>query len=152
MKKEFTLIAFLVALSAGSGYMMSRMSWLGRVGIKLIHKEYTFLKVWWQGGAAVLGGLLVVMILLAIFHKIFPRVLSGLLSLVFLAAGVLGTYVTYNDFQEDWTHKKLNQNFHIGVYMFWAGWAVVCIFYLVKPKRKVVLSLKDTDNKAVAAK
>ena len=144
MKKNFLFILFLAGLSAASGYLMSNMSWIGRVGVNLVHHEYKFLKVWWQGGLAVFAGLMVLYMVHYIMYKALPIWLSRLLHLMLMGAAGYGFYFTWQDFSDDFTHHIIKSRFHIGAYLFWVGWVLICLFFLPK-KRK--LNLKDLDKK-----
>ena len=44
MKKALYLAIFQLVLSAVSAYLLSKMSFVGRLGINLFHKEYKILK------------------------------------------------------------------------------------------------------------
>lgn len=128
---------FLAALSAVSGYLMSNMSWIGRVGVNLMHKEYKFLKTWWQGGGVVFGVLLLLFGIQYLLQRKLPFVLAKVVHVLLFGAAVYGLYFTYSDFSDDWTHKLLREVFHVGAYMFWAGWMFISIFFLTE-RRKVV--------------
>ena len=149
MKRTVLFIAFLAALSAVSGYLMSQMSWIGRLGINLMHHEYKFLKVWWQGGALVFGVLFFLFLLQSFLHRSLNLILARVIHLAFLGAAVYGVYFTYTDFNTDFTHSLLKQRFHLGAYLFWVGWMSICIFYFFSGKEKVAV-VKTPDKMASA--
>lgn len=132
MKKTFQFLIILAALAAFSGYLMSQMSFIGRVGINLMHNEYKFLKVWWQGALVVYFTWLILFLL----HTVINRVLSNGLAKAFHAlviiVSIYGMYFTYSDFSTDFSHSLLKQRFHLGAYIFWIGWILICLFYLMK--------------------
>ena len=59
--KYYKLIFLLAILSTVSGYLLSKASLVGRIGINLFYKEYKFLKVWWQGALVVFIVLLILL-------------------------------------------------------------------------------------------
>jgi hypothetical protein len=147
MKKTIQLLVLLAALSAISGYLMSQMSFIGRLGINMMHHEYKFLKVWWQGAIVVYAALLVLFALHAIINKALPFVLAKLAHIILLVAAFGGMYFTYSDFSDDFTHRLLKQRFHIGAYLFWIGWMLISVFYVAKKKK---IKLSTTSNKMAA--
>lgn len=143
MKRIVPFLLFLAALSAVSGYLMSNMSWIGRVGVDLIHKEYKFLKTWWQGGAVVYGVLLLLFFIQLILQRSLSAVVARVMHVLLFGVAVYGLYFTYSDFSDDFTHKLLREVFHVGAYLFWVGWMLVSIFFITE-KRKP----KAQDNMA----
>ena len=135
MKRNILFILLLAMLSAISGFLMSNMSWIGRIGINLMHKEYKFLKVWWQGGLVVFGALMVLFALHAILEKALPFILAKIMHVVLFFAAVGGLYYTYTDFSDDVSHRWLRDVFHVGAYLFWAGWMMTCVFFLTSKKK-----------------
>lgn len=131
MKKAF-LVIVLAALATLSGVLMSKMSWIGRLGISLVHREYSFLKVWWQGALVVFGVYLVLLLLHQIVDSLLGKPIAKFFHALFLLAAIAGLYATYTDFASDFTHKILKEHFHLGAYMFWVGWITVALFYLFK--------------------
>jgi hypothetical protein len=136
LKRFVTLFLFLAALSVMSGYLMSRATWIGKVGISLFHKEYEFLKTWWQGALIVFCGLLVVLILHAILHSYLKKISATIAFLVSLFLGVGGLYFSYSDFRSDLSHRLMGERFHLGVYIFWMGWITISLSYLFSKKAK----------------
>ena len=149
MKRNFLLISVLTAISAISGYLMSQMSFVGRLGINLVHKEYKFLKVWWQGGATILGIFLAIFLLHYLLHRKLPIGIARALHILFFLVAVGGVYFTYSDFEDDFTHSILHQRFHIGVYLFWFGWMFMCLDFLFRGK--TAKAVTDSDSKDPAA-
>jgi hypothetical protein len=118
------------------------MSWIGRVGINLMHKEYKFLKVWWQGALAVYVALLVLFVIQYILQKRTHFVVGKLLHIICFAAAIGGLYFTFSDFSDDITHRMLRDVFHVGAYLFWVGWMMISVFFLLVKKGHV----KGSDN------
>ncbi len=144
-RRNIPFLIYLLALSVLAGWLLHRMSWIGRVGINLIHKEYKFLKVWWQAGGAVFLTLLLLYILQ---HFATRRLRRGGASLVngtalLLAAG--GLYLTYSDFHTDLSHSVLRERFHLGAYLLWIGWISISL-YLFATRR---LQLRDSEQQVI---
>ena len=129
-KRQLILFCSLAILSSVSGYLMSRASWLGRVGITFLHRELNFIKIWWQGAVAVLLVLLVLYLLLFIVRNFLSPSLARIASLILALAAIAGLYFTYIDFSNDFSHKLMGWRFHYGVYLFWIQWALVCLFFV----------------------
>lgn len=138
MRRNFPFIIYLAALSVLSGWLMSRMSWIGRVGINLMHKEYKFLKTWYQGAGVVFGVLMVLFLIQLAVQKKLPVATRRVAHILALLVAAAGLYFTYNDFRSDISHNLLKERFHLGAYLFWIGWMSISIFFLAgrKPVRK----------------
>lgn len=130
MKKISLPILVLGLLSLLSGWLLSKASLVGRVGIRFFYQEYRFLKIWWQGSLVVFT----ILILLFLLQGQGLRRLGGkggaLLQIFMMLVCLAGTWLTYEDFQHSITHHLLGQRFHLGIYLFWIGWLLICIFYL----------------------
>ena len=147
MKRTIPFLFLLAGLSAVSGFLMSNMSWIGRVGINLVHKEYKFLKVWWQGGAVVYAALLFLFFIQWLLQKSLPFALGKVVHVLLFFAAVYGLYFTYSDFSDDFTHRLLRDVFHVGAYLFWAGWMLISIFFISERRKKATVA----DSKGSAA-
>lgn len=148
--KRSVLILILAILSAVSGYLLSRASLVGRVGINLFYKEYKFLKIWWQGALVVFIVLLVLLFLQGLVQKklIFEK--AKQLHIIAIVAALVGLYFTYNDFRHTTSHRLLGERFHLGGYLFWIGWILISIYYLAKktqPTKNILTDYKsENDN------
>lgn len=139
-KRVLPFLLLLAALAAVSGFMMSHMSWIGKVGINLMHKEYKFLKVWWQGGVVVYGALLLFFMIQYFLQKQLPFVVAKMLHVLFLLAAIGGLYYTFSDFSNDFTHRLLRDVFHMGAYLFWVGWMLISIFFISIKRPTVIIA------------
>jgi threonine/homoserine efflux transporter RhtA len=139
MKRYPLLLALLVALAALSGWLMSHLNVIGRIGVNWIHQEYKFLKVWWQGGGLVLAVWLVLLAIHALFQsgKNIARARIAHGTSLFLA--IVGLWFTYQDFRTDFTHRIIGERFHLGAYLFWIGWMLIALFFLTAQKRRAAL-------------
>ncbi|MBS1645371.1 MAG: hypothetical protein JST36_10065 [Bacteroidetes bacterium] len=125
MRKHVLFILFLIGLSLSSGWLMSRMSWIGRLGVNWFHQDLKFLKTWYWGGGLEFILLFVLFVLqYSLRRKCLPLVGISV-QLVALLLAVLGFWLCWVDFKSDLSHHLMKQNFHAGVYLFWIGWACV---------------------------
>ena len=130
MRKTFPFIVYLALLSALSGWLMSKMSWIGRLGVRWIHKEYTFLKTWYEGAGVVFAVLLILFLIQALVQKRLPVATRRVAHIIALLVAGVGLYFTYKDFRTDITHSLLKERFHLGAYLFWVGWMSISLFFL----------------------
>ncbi|RYD55447.1 MAG: cytochrome d ubiquinol oxidase subunit II [Sphingobacteriales bacterium] len=146
MKRSFFFTLYLLALSLLSGYMLSKVSFIGRAGISVFYTSYTFLKVWWQAAAVVFIALLLLYgIQYVIYTRANERIAKGAqVTSLFLA--ITGLILSYNDFRDDISHRWLGERFHIGVYLFWFGWISISIFLLLQKKKGNVITSSRTDD------
>ncbi len=145
MKRALQLFILLAIVSVTSGYLMSQMSTVGRIGINLIHKEYKFLKVWWQGAAVVFAALMVLYFVQYVLNKAFVYTAGKIVHFLLFLAAVGGLYLTWADFDDDISHRLLRERFHIGAYLFWVGWMLISL-YFITAKRKVPLATLSDKN------
>lgn len=130
-------------MSALSGYMMSKISLVGRLGINMFHKEYKFLKVWWQGAIAVFAIWLIIYIIHSIIKRRVSKASALAANLISLIIAIGGLYFTYSDFRQDFTHNIIGERSHIGFYLFWVGWIGISLFFLAqKSSRQLIVSGK----------
>ncbi|MEJ7912117.1 MAG: cytochrome d ubiquinol oxidase subunit II [Chitinophagaceae bacterium] len=135
MRFPVWLLFVLGLLSALSGYLLSRASLVGRAGINLFYKEYKFLKTGWQG--ALLVFVLLVIVLLA-HHAAQTKLAPGKrlgFFLTMLLLALTGLFFTYSDFRHTLSHRLLGERFHLGGYLFWIGWMITSITYLLIGER-----------------
>ncbi len=146
MKRKLLFIVYLALLSVISGHLLSKASWIGRVGMTFFYKEYNLLKIWWQGAAAVFMFLM----LLFFIHDQLQRRLTAITAravhilLLLVAAACL--YFTYNDFTNDFSHHLLGRRFHYGFYLIWFGWISTCIFFVLKKKSTTTVITTNSDK------
>jgi hypothetical protein len=137
--KKFSVLAlFLLFLSAISGYLMSRPSLVGRIGISMFYKEYRFLRTWWKGALLVFIVLIVLAIIFMLVQKYLEFRTAKMIILIFIIIGIIGTWLTYSDFQNTTTHRWLKERFHLGAYTFWLGWFCVCMVFMLQKKTVLI--------------
>jgi hypothetical protein len=136
--KLISFAGLLAFLSCLSGWLMSRPSMVGRVGIELFYKEYKFLRTWWQGALAIFVTLMILLVLQGILASKLSRRKSNLVHLGMILLALLGFYFTYYDFHHTPTHRWLKERFHIGAYLFWASWIMISIYYLIQKRTEEI--------------
>lgn len=144
MKKTIFLVLIQAILSLACGILSTKMSWIGKVSIQVIHRDYLILKSWWK---TALVCFLTQLILLAIFQlcrTFATKNTTRFVALAFLALGLVGLYFTYIDFTET-SHRMLKLKFHIAGYLFWASWLFSCLWYILL-KYDTKISVSSLDN------
>lgn len=128
MRRNIFFVLYLAVLSVLSGWLMSRMSWIGRVGVNMMHKEYKFLKIWYEGGVVVFIILLFFFIMQYLAQRKLSRVAAQGVHGLCLTIAIIGLWATYSDFRTDLSHNLLRERFHLGAYLFWLGWISISVF------------------------
>ena len=110
--KNFSILTLVQALlSLISGVLISKMSFIGRIGVSTAYNQYAVFKVWWK--TAIL--LFIVQFILALFLQTFKSKVSNnfarLLALLLIIVGGIGAYFTYIDFTTT-AHKVMNIKCH----------------------------------------
>ena len=148
MKRTVLFLLLLAMLSVASGMLMSKASWIGRVGMTFFYKEYNLLKIWWQGAMAVFIVMLVLFLLHTAIQKALPSMTARLLHIVILFIVAAGLYFTYDDFSSNLSHRLLGWRFHYGFYLGWIGWGMICLFFAFK-RRTTTTTITTDSNKTV---
>jgi uncharacterized membrane protein YsdA (DUF1294 family) len=129
--KSLTLLIVIQAvLMAIAAYLISKMSFIGRLGINWFYQEYSLFKSPLKTGLLLF---VIQMVLLGVqwfMNKRYDRKIANIVSSVLLIVALLGLYATYQDFQNTFSHKILNEKFHVGFYLFWLGWLSTCFYFL----------------------
>ena len=138
MKRSYyPLLLLLALLSVTSGYLMSKATWIGRVGITFFHKGYNLIKIWWQGAIAVFLVFVLLLFIHDFLQRKLPAVSARLVHIFILILAATGLYFNYDDFHTDITHRLLGRHFHYGFYLVWVGWIIICLFFAARSKADV---------------
>lgn len=135
MKHISKIILLQAVLAVISSFLISKMSWIGRIGVTWFMPQYGIFKSWWKTALVLF---LVQMIVLGIQYLVKQKAnhKNALINtIVFFIIGIIGLYFTYNDFQSTFTHKLMKEKFHLGFYIFWLGWVISCLYFLFSPKK-----------------
>ncbi len=147
MKRNFILITCMVLLALLTGYLLSGISFIGRVGISLVYKEYQFLKVWWKGAILVFLVWLFLLLLLQRIKNVASQTSISIAHVALVVIGLAGLFLSYSDFHHTTSHRWLGERFHVGVYVFWLGWMGICIYSWIV--RKVQLTPDNPANEEI---
>jgi hypothetical protein len=139
-KKLITLNAILIPLAVIAGWTLSKSTFVGKVGIHFLHREYAFLNSWWKGALLILGVWVVLEIIQYLIWKKYRRSINQTVQAAFIFLAVLGLYYTYLDFRT-FSHGILGERFHIGGYLFWIGWCIISIFFI--KSRNDIIEIKE---------
>jgi len=136
LKRNSVAVFLLAVLSLLAGYLLSGISLVGRTGISVMYKEYTFLKSWWKGALIVFIVWMILFIFQSVVLKRVSKSISNIVNIVLLIIAVAGLFFSYSDFHNSLSHRWLGQRFHFGVYLFWLGWMGISVFLLLEKKPK----------------
>ncbi len=139
--KNISILALVQAILALiCGILMSKMSFIGRMGINFLHRDYLIFKTWWKTAILIFAIQLILILILVVARSLSPSKVNRLICILFVVFGLIGAYATYIDFTTT-THKMMKGSFHSGGYLFWFGWLISCSYFLFSStKKKVLLS------------
>lgn len=149
--KNISILALFQALSSVvSGILISKISFIGRIGINMMHREYLIFKTWWKTALLFFITQLILILILEILRKISPK-FQKVISSFFVIIGGIGAYLTYVDFTTT-SHKMMKMSFHSGFYLFWVSWFITCFYYLFqrfsqKHRKEIVNNPQDNSIK-----
>src|SRR5690349_701982 len=108
MKKQrnlFLLIPVLILLAALSGFLLSKPSLVGKIGINLFYKQYRFLHVWWHGALLVFVVWTILLFGQGLAQKKLKRNHAIIVHCSTILLALIGLYFTYRDFRDTTTHR-----------------------------------------------
>lgn len=135
MKNLSILVLFQALASVVSGILIENMSFIGRIGVSTMYREYLIFKTWWKTALLLFAVQLFLIILLQIFQKINAKT-RKIIAMLCLVLGIVGAYFTYINFTTT-SHRMMKFSFHFGFYLFWFCWFVTC-FYFIFLKKKII--------------
>lgn len=124
------LVVFQALLMALAGYLISKMSFIGRLGINWFYQEYSIFKSATKSAILLFIIQMVLLFVQWLMNKRYDRKIANIVSSVLLIVALAGLFATYNDFQNTISHKLLNEKFHVGFYLFWLGWISTCLYFM----------------------
>ena len=136
MKRNGLFALFLLGTAALSGWLMQKPSLVGRVGIAVMYKEYSFLRTWWKTALIEAGVFFFLLVLISLLRNKLSISAFRVLLIVLLLCGLVGFYFTWTDFHETTTHRWLKERFHMGAYLFWVGFLSIPVYFFFQPVRK----------------
>lgn len=144
MKNTALLILVQGILSLLCGILSSKMSFIGKIGIQVMYRDYLIFKSWWKT-ALLCFAIQLILILILLMLKAYAGLRTvRVIAFCVLIAGMIGAYFTYIDFTTT-SHKMMRAKFHIAGYLFWLAWFINCIYFLVSSKQKTILSNLSED-------
>lgn len=138
MKKRIPVFLLLAAIAVLCGYLFHKISWIGRLGINVAYHEYEIFKSWWKSSLLVFG-IYVVLYLVHYFiskDKGHGRVI--VINTVSMLIAIAGLYYTYHDFRTDFSHRIAGERFHLGFYLFWLGWIVINLHFIISKPKEII--------------
>lgn len=124
------LVLFQAILMAIAGYLISKISLIGKIGINLFYSEYSIFKSAWKTTLLLFIIQLVLIGIQWIVNKRYDRKIANILSWTLLIVALVGLFATYNDFQNTFSHRLLKEKFHLGFYLFWLGWISTSLYFI----------------------
>ncbi|RPD48149.1 cytochrome d ubiquinol oxidase subunit II [Paracnuella aquatica] len=137
--KKTSFLLLLTGLAVLTGYLLSKATLIGRTGISLFYKQYTFLKTWWQGAGVVLAVWLLLFWLHGLVQARARAATARYIHVSAIIAAAIGLFITYQDFRNTLSYRLMGERFHLGAYLFWIGWMLVSLYYLMtrKPVQRI---------------
>ena len=132
LKRSPGMLIFLAVLSVVAGYLLSKVSIVGRMGMKIFYKEYLFLRSWWKDTLLLFVVLIILFVVQDYLKQKLPWNRSNKIFVISVVLALAGLYISYDDFRHTISHHLLGERFHIGVYLFWVGWMVTSLYYIVQ--------------------
>lgn len=139
MKNTSLLILVQGILSLLCGILSSKMSFIGRMGIQVMHRDYLIFKSWWKTALICFAIQLIIIIFLSLIKAYAGIRAVRIIAIVLLLIGLVGTYYTYIDFTTT-SHRLMRVKFHIAGYLFWLAWFISCIYFIIGSKKKISLN------------
>ncbi|HTN47252.1 MAG TPA: hypothetical protein VL098_12960 [Flavipsychrobacter sp.] len=140
MKRITYITLFTLIISIIAGTLVSSASWIGRVGISVFYKEYSFLKAWWKVATFMFLLLMLFYTLQSWAQKKLSVGAAKMVHIFCILAALTGLYLCYDDFQDDFSHSLLGERFHIGIYLFWIGWIVISAYLILTRNTQQTIS------------
>src|SRR4051812_9394520 len=109
--RKTVFIVSLALLSILSGWLMSKASLTGKVGMSLFYTEYNFLKVWWQGAALLFIILFLLYVIQGLLERNRPPGTGKTIHVLCITLALAGLYFTYYDFRHTLSHRLLGERF-----------------------------------------
>lgn len=132
MKKRIPVLLLLTILSVICGYLFHKISWIGRLGINIAYDEYTIFKSWWKSSLLVFGIYMALYLIHYMACKNKPQRSVIIINIASILLAIGGLYYTYHDFRTDFSHRITGERFHLGFYLFWVGWIVINLHFIIR--------------------
>ena len=148
-KNIFILILIQALLAILMAFLISKMSFIGRMGITFVYKEYLVFKSPWKTALLLFAVQTFLILILAFFKYFTPSKIANTVAIFTILIGLGAAYYTYLDFTTT-SHKYMKSNFHMGFYLFWFAWIFSAVYLLFLKKKKVALTNLETTEATTA--
>jgi hypothetical protein len=132
-KRLYVLIGFQALFTLLQTYLILRISLIGKIGIALFYKEYTLLRSGWKTFFLFFAMQMAVIAVLFIVSKRSSARAARTTAYALTGMAVVGLWLNFDDFLHTYSHRLLKERFHLGFYLFWAGWIISCVFFIRNP-------------------
>ena len=146
MKKSTSLLLFQALLAVVSGILITQMSFLGRVGIHTMYRQFLIFRSWWKTALLLFFVQCLIIGLLWTIQKMTTLSIAKKAAWVLLIIGIIGFGATYWDFSTT-MHKVMKAKFHFGFYLFWIGWWVSCLYFISIKNEEKIATYKELEDK-----
>jgi hypothetical protein len=136
-RRIYLLIAFQALFTLLQTYLISKISLIGKVGIALFYKQYALLRSGWKTFFLFFAIQLAVIAIFYIVGQRSSKKAARLVAYVLIGMALVGLWFTFDDFLHTYSHRLLKERFHLGFYLFWAGWIISCVFFIRNPMKKI---------------
>lgn len=152
MKNTALLILVQGILSLLCGILSSKMSFIGKIGIQVMYRDYLIFKSWWKTALICFAIQLSLILILSGLKAYSGLRTVRVIAFSFLIAGIIGAYFTYIDFTTT-SHKMMRAKFHIAGYLFWLAWFINCIYFIISNKKQKALNTlqEETNSEPIPA-
>lgn len=146
MKNTALLILVQGIISLLCGILSSKMSFIGKIGIQVMHRDYLIFKSWWKTALVCFIIQFSLILILSALKAYAGLRTVRVIAFSLLIAGMIGAYFTYIDFTTT-SHKMMRAKFHIAGYLFWLAWFINCIYFITSSKKQIPLNtLQEEPN------
>ena len=129
MKKSTSLLLFQALLAVVSGILITQMSFLGRVGIHTMYRQFLIFRSWWKTALLLFFVQCLIIGLLWTIQKMTTLSIAKKAAWVLLIIGIIGFGATYWDFS------------------FWIGWWVSCLYFISIKNEEKIATYKELEEK-----
>lgn len=122
MIKKIVIIQFLSSLL--SGFLISKISLLGKVAVSTFYTNFSFLKSWWKVFLLLFAFQLLIIFLLNFFGRKSKKIIYAIATV-----GIFVFLYCLYDFNF-FIFSTLKTRFHLGFYLFFVSWIFSCFYFL----------------------
>lgn len=146
MKRNYLLLVFILLLLAIlSGNLTAGISILGKAGIGIFYKEYSFFTSWWQSASVCFFITLLILFMLYLIDRSLSGIKRKSTLIFFFLLFLAGLYFTFKDFRNDLSHRIAGERFHVGIYLYWINACIISLFFALTDKKKKQSPIKNNE-------